>query len=150
MNCNKEVEIFKKNYFIFCRRVLVVLFDDCTCCQLHNNLKGTTTTTHKHTHNRFTAVRILFRTTKVRQYQKKHSPTHTYRGHQSSLICFLHLLPCMASSLFTCLTVCFYNFSPSFLWSTSWPGTLHFILHAFLHPFLLFAAHAHIIASCML
>jgi len=36
----------------------------------------------------------------VSQYQKKHSRTHTYRGHQSSLICFLHLLRCMASSLF--------------------------------------------------
>jgi len=26
------------------------------------------------------------------------------------------------------------NLSPSFLWSTSWPGTFHFILHTFLHP----------------
>jgi len=32
--------------------------------------------------------------------EKKHSPTHTYRGHQSSLICFLHLLWSIASSLF--------------------------------------------------
>ena len=28
---------------------------------------------------------------------------------------------------FTCLTVVFHNLSPSFLWSTSWPGTLHLI-----------------------
>jgi len=42
----------------------------------------------------------LSRTTLVSQYQKKHSPTHTYRGHQSSLICFIHLLRSMASSLF--------------------------------------------------
>jgi len=28
----------------------------------------------------------------------------------------------------------FHNLCPSFLWSTSWSGTLHFILHAFLHP----------------
>jgi len=34
---------------------------------------------------------------------------------------------------FTCLTVCFRNLSPSFLSSTSWPGTLHFMLHTFLH-----------------
>jgi len=34
----------------------------------------------------------------VSWYQKKHSPTHTYRGHQSSLICFLHLLRSTASS----------------------------------------------------
>jgi len=33
-------------------------------------------------------------------YQKKHSPTHTYRGHQSSLICFIHLLRSLASFLF--------------------------------------------------
>ena len=34
---------------------------------------------------------------------------------------------------FACLTVFFYNLSPSFLWSTSWPGTHHFILYTFLH-----------------
>jgi len=33
----------------------------------------------------------------------------------------------------TCFTVFFHNLSPSFLWSTSWPYTLHFILHTFLH-----------------
>ena len=38
----------------------------------------------------------------------------------------------------TCSTVFFHNFSPSFLWSTSWPGTLHFILHTFLHPIIVF------------
>jgi len=27
---------------------------------------------------------------------------------------------------------------PSFLWSTSWPGTLHFILHTFLHQIIVF------------
>jgi len=39
-------------------------------------------------------------TTQVSQYQKRHSPTHAYPGHQSSLICFFHLLRSMASSLF--------------------------------------------------
>jgi len=34
---------------------------------------------------------ILSGTTRVSQYQKKHSPTHTYHGHQSSLIYFLLL-----------------------------------------------------------
>jgi len=33
----------------------------------------------------------------------------------------------------TCFTVFFHNLSPSFLWSTCSPGTLHFILHTFLH-----------------
>ena len=32
----------------------------------------------------------------------------------------------------------FHNLSPSFLWSTSWPGTLHFILHTFLHLIIVF------------
>jgi len=36
----------------------------------------------------------------VSRYQKKHSPTHTNRGHQSSVICFLHLSQSMTSSLF--------------------------------------------------
>jgi len=47
---------------------------------------------HTHTHNRFTALWILSGTTWVSRYQKKHSPTHTYRGRQSSLICLIHLL----------------------------------------------------------
>jgi len=47
------------------------------------------------------ALWIFSRTTQVSWYQKKHSPTHTYCGHQSSIICFLHLLQSMASSLFS-------------------------------------------------
>jgi len=35
---------------------------------------------------------------------------------------------------FTCLTVFLRNLSPSSLWSTSWSGTLHFMVHTFLHP----------------
>ena len=79
--------------------------------------------------------------------QKKHSPTHTYRGHNLSLICFVHLLQSMAScSIYVPDT--YHNIS-KFLWSTSWPGTLHFILHTFHHPItLLFAAHAHTNATC--
>ena len=50
-----------------------------------------------YTHNHFMALWILSGTTRVSWYQKKYSPTHTYRGHQSSLICFLHLLRSMAS-----------------------------------------------------
>jgi len=51
---------------------------------------------HAQTHNHFTALWTLSGTTKVSWYQKKHSPTHTYHGHQPSLICFLHLLRSMA------------------------------------------------------
>jgi len=39
---------------------------------------------------------------------------------------------------FTCLAVFFHNLSPGFLWSTSWTGTLNFILHTFLHPIIVF------------
>jgi len=56
--------------------------------------------THTHTRARFMALWILSGTTWVSQYQKKHSPTHTYPDHQSSFICFLHLLQFMASFLF--------------------------------------------------
>ena len=55
--------------------------------------------THNY-YNCFTALWILFATTQVSQYQKKHSPNHIYHGHQWSLICFLHLLWSMASSMF--------------------------------------------------
>ena len=97
------------------------------------------TNTHTHTHNHFMALRILSGTTWVSRYQKKHSPTHTYRGNQSSLICFLHLLWSMASSLFNlCAWVFFHNLSPSFLWSASWLRTLHFIFHTFLYPIIVF------------
>ena len=39
-------------------------------------------------------------TTRVGQYQKKHSPTHTLPDHRTSFIIFLHLLRSIASSLF--------------------------------------------------
>jgi len=45
------------------------------------------------------ALWILSRTTRVSQYQKKHSTTHICHGQKSSIICFLHLLWSMASSL---------------------------------------------------
>jgi len=63
--------------------------------------------------------------------------THSYLS-QSSII--PHLLPPsimihgILSVQFTCLTVFYHNLSPSFLWSTSWCDTLHFLLHTFLHP----------------
>jgi len=38
----------------------------------------------------------------------------------------------------TCLTVFFHNLCLSFLWSTSWPRTLYFVLHTFLHPIIVF------------
>jgi len=55
---------------------------------------------HTRIHNCFMTLWILSGTTRVSRYQKKHSPSHNYRGHQSSLICFIHLMLSMASSLF--------------------------------------------------
>jgi len=55
-------------------------------------------------YNHFTARWTLSGTTRMSRYQKKHSPAHTYRGHQSSLICFPHLLRSMVSSLLNLCT----------------------------------------------
>jgi len=95
------------------------------------------------------ALWILSGTTRVSRYQKKHSPTHTHRGLQSSLLLSLSttihgILPIQS----TCFTVFFHNLSPSFLWSTSWPGSLHFILHTFLHPIIIsFSQHMPILSG---
>jgi len=100
------------------------------------------------THNCFTALWILSGTTRMSRYQKKHSPTHTYRGHQSSLICFLHLLWSMASCLFnlcvwqsfsTIYVQVFFGLPLSLTPSTSYS------IHLFTNHCLLFAAHAHTI-----
>ena len=61
--------------------------------------------THAHTHTHTHTQAKLFNgplsgTTRVGQYQKKHSPTHTHPDHQTSFINFLHLLRSTASSLF--------------------------------------------------
>ena len=77
-----------------------------TCNQSNNidimydnisNLTRTHACTHAHTHTTILCLWILSWTTRVSRYEKKHSPTHS---HQSSLICFLHLLQSTASSLF--------------------------------------------------
>ena len=78
----------------------------------------------------FLALWILSGTIQVSRYPKKHSSTHIYCNH-----------PLSASSIH-------YNprhplcsiYMPDsvFPQSTSWPGTLHFILHTFLHPIVLF------------
>ena len=55
--------------------------------------------THTHTHTQpFNGP--WSRTTRVGQYQKKHSPTHTHPDHRTSFIIFLHLQRSVASSLF--------------------------------------------------
>jgi len=41
-----------------------------------------------------------------------------------------------------------HNLSPSLLWFTSWSGTLHFILHTFLHPIIVFFLQHHCNLFC--
>jgi len=90
--CEKwqSYKIFR--YYVFCRDHVVPGYRrplHAICCYYY--------------YNHFTAVWTLSGTTWVSRYQKKHLPTHTYCGCQSSLICFLHLLWSMASSLFNLL-----------------------------------------------
>ena len=88
--------------------------------------------------------------TQVGRYQKKHSPTYTHPGHQTSFINFLHLLRSTASSLFslwawqslstTSLQVLFglpIGLGPSTSYS------MHFTMYSHL-----FATHAHTITAC--
>ena len=62
--------------------------------------KRRSSNTHRHSH--FTAVGFCLGQ-RTSAGTKRNSPTHTCRGHQSSLICFPHLLQSMASSLFNLL-----------------------------------------------
>jgi len=67
--------------------------------------------------------------------------THSHLSWSSVIPCLLPPSFTIHSILlvqFMCLTVFFHNLSPSFLWSTSWPGTLNFILHIFLHSIIVF------------
>jgi len=96
-------------------------------------------------------VWILSRTTRVSQYQKKHSPTHNYHCHQSSLICFLHLLRSMASSC--SIYVPEIHFPQSLLkyslvYLLAWHPPLHTLRISSPNHCLLFAAHSHTFATC--
>jgi len=112
---------------------------------------STHTHTHTHTHNRFTAVCILSGTTRVSRYQKKHSPTHTYRGHQSYLICFVHLIQFMASSCSIHAPDSLFPQSlskSSLVYFLAWHPPLHTPYISSPKHCLLFATHAHTIATC--
>jgi len=137
--CHPIIACFMKIQYalrFWCRLTQVVLLK-----RLDGKLRNYT---HTHTtHNRFTALWNLSGTTRVSQHQKKHSPTtlimvinHPYLLSPSTTT---HGILRIQS---TCSTVFFHNLCPSFLWSTYWPGTLHFILDTFLHPIIvLFSQH---------
>ena len=86
----------------------------------------------------------LSRTTWVSWFQYKHSLNHNYADHQSSVICFLHLLQFMASSLFNLRawqSLCTISV-PSFL-----DLPLGLAPSTSYNHCLLFAAHTHTIAT---
>ena len=95
---------------------------------------GNILTTHTHT-QLFNG--LLSGTTRVGQYEKKHSPTHTHPDHLPPFTTIHGILFVQ----FTSLKVLSDNISPGPLWSSSWPWTLNFILHAFLDPIIIFSQH---------
>jgi len=104
-----------------------------------------------HTHNCFTALWNLSRTTQVSQYQKKHSPTHTHHGHQSPQSAFsiyydLWHHPYSIHVLYSLSPQSLSRFSLVYL--LAWYPPLHtpYILSPNLC--LLFKAHAHTITTC--
>jgi len=106
--------------------------------------------THTHTHTQQFYISLDF----VRDIQGEPVPEETFtQSHLSWSSVISHLLP---SSIMihgilpvqiTYMTVFFRNLYPNFLWSTSWPGTLNFILHTFLHPVIVFFSQHMLIPS---
>ena len=107
------------------------------------------TSTHN-THTTVLQLWILSRKTHVSRYQKKHSPTHMYCGHQSSLICFLiYYDPCHPFCSIYVLDSLFpqslSTFSLAYL--LAWHRPLHTPYISSPNLCLLFAAQAHTIAT---
>jgi len=100
---------------------------------------------HRHTHTQ------PFYDALVSWYQKKHSPTHTRRGLQSSLVCFLHLLWSVASSPFNLHA--WQSFPQSLskfclVYLLTWHPQLHTPYISSPSYCILFAARAHTITTC--
>jgi len=81
----------------------------------------------------------------VRNYPREPVPEETYtHSHLSWSSTILYQLPpsttihSILPVQWTSLKVVLHNLSLSPLWSTSWSGTLHFILHTFLHRITVF------------
>jgi len=93
-----------------------------------------------HTHNRLTAVGPVLPGRPV----PEETLTHLHPSWSSDILYQLPPFTTIHSILcvqFTCLTVLFNNLSLGLLWSSSWSWTLYFILHAFLHPVIIFSQH---------
>ena len=107
--------------------------------------------TQPHTHNHFTVLWLLYRTIWVSRYQKKHSPAHTYCGHQSSLICFLNPSRSMASPCSIYMPDSLFPqslFKPSLVHLLAWHPPPHTPHTSSSNHCLPLAAHTHAIAAC--
>ena len=128
-------------------------WDSAACEPLITAIKIQNTHTYSYTHTQLFYVSLDFvQTTRVSRYQKNIHPLIPIQIlllnwtelnlSWPSIILYLFLPSAMIQGIlpvqFNCLTVFFHNLAPSFLWSTSWPGTLHFILHTFLNPIIVF------------
>jgi len=116
-----------------------------------NNSKNNHQTTKKHTYNCFTTLWILSRTTQVSRYQKKHSPTHTHRGHQSSLSASSIYYdpwhpPYSIHVLYSLFPQSLSKFS--LVYFLAWQPPLHTPYISSLNRYHRFATHAHTIATC--
>ena len=97
--------------------------------------------THTHTHICLTAF--------VRDNPGRPLPeetlTHSHPTWSSDILYYLPPFTTIHGILFvhfTCLTILSGNLLPGPLWSSSWPWTLNFILHTFLHPIItIFSQH---------
>ena len=94
-----------------------------------------TTNYNHYNYNRFTALWLLSRTTQVSRYQKKHSPTHTYRGHQTLSASSIYYDPWHPVQVF-------------FVYLLAWHPPLHTPYISSPNHCHLFAAHAHTITAC--
>ena len=88
-------------------------------------------TKHTHTHDRFYGSLDFVRDNPGEPVPEE-TLTHSHPSSSSIIPYLLHPLWSMAS----CLTIFYHNLSPSFLWSTSWPGniqshSIHFFTKSF-------------------
>jgi len=119
---------------------------------LDNELTSCVSSISRFIHNRFTALWILSGTTRVSRYQKKHSPltpivviNHLYLLPPSTTI---HgILPIQSTCFRT--TVFFHNVSKfTLVYLLAWHLPPHTPYISSPNHYLLFAAHAHTIATC--
>ena len=98
---------------------------------------GMTHQQHTHTHSLTVLCLALY----PGRPAAKETFTHSHRSWSSDILYHLSPSTMIRSFLlvlqFMCLTVLFHNLSPGPLWSSSWSAILYFILHTFLHSFII-------------